>query len=429
MVSECRRRPRRVTARRRLRMCHGGRSPVPDAGEHVGEGPGEVGGLATGVQRSEDVVDDLGGLSGPRTARRTARRADPDLDVRAARDADLATPDLRDRLTATHVLADGHECWLGVPVVHVASGVAAAVEQQDRGRGAEAANPLADDRARVHRDLDDTAPACPADGRDVDALVKGPVGRWNHERHWPQREHPPTAARRSAPRRAAARRDVLVLVNPQPQRHRGEHTDNPAHGVQTRRGLKRCCGLLGVSAEHAVRCRLDPDRGQPPLQCLHVTPTVSLAQHPTEWRWRITDPSVLTDPRLEGRRRPGADHAGHGMQTGGGLKPCCRLPCVRPEHAVGGRPRPHRGQPPLQRLHIAPVVALTEHSAERGAGRRPRWRDQPRPGKAAYNHRGGREQHRGAPSLHPVAPCTSLIGESRQQACSRASWLHHHPRP
>ena len=298
-----------------------------------------------------------------------------------------------------------------MPVVDVPSGVTTAVKQQDRRVGAKAADPFADDRARVHRDLDSVAAARLADRADIDALVESPVGWRQHHRHRSDREHPSARAGRPTSNRAAASGDVLALVDPPSQRHCGDDTDNPAHGAQSRGGLERRCGLLGVRTEHAVRRRPDPDRGQPPLQCLHVAPVIPLTQHPAERRWRVTDPAVLTDPRLECRRGPGADNAGHGMQAGCGLKARCGLPRVRPEHPVGGRRSPNRGQPALQRLHVASMFALTEHSSERRAGRRPPRRDERRRSQPAHDHHRGREQHRGAPPVRPRAPCASSIGE------------------
>jgi hypothetical protein len=78
------------------------------------------------------------------------------------------------------VLPDRHERRFGVAVVDVPSGVTAAVEEQDRRVGAEAGDSLADDRARGHRDLNDAAPTCAADGRYVNALIERPVSGRNH---------------------------------------------------------------------------------------------------------------------------------------------------------------------------------------------------------------------------------------------------------
>ena len=331
--------------------------------------------------------------------------------MRATRDPDAPAPDLGDGLTATHVLPNRDECRLGVSVVDVPSGVGPAVKQQDRGVGAEAADPLADDRARIDGDLDGVAAAGLADRADVDALIEGP-GRWRqHDRHRPQREHPPAGAARSGPGRATTGRDMLALVDPPSQRHRGDDTDDPADRVQSRRGLERRCSLLGVRTEDAVRCRPDPDRGQPLLQRLHVPPAVPLAQDPTERRRRVANPAVLTDPGLECCCGLVADNAGDRMQAGRGLKPCGRLPRVRPEHAIGSRPRADRGQPSLQRLHVAPMVALTKDPPERRPRGCRRRQDQPRSRDAAQDDRDGDEQQHGAQPVCPGAPCASSIGE------------------
>jgi hypothetical protein len=204
---------------------------------------------------------------------------------------------------------------------------------------------------------------------------------------------------------------MLALVDPPSQRHRGHDTDHPADRVQSRRGLERRCRLLGARTEDAVRCRPDPDRGQPLLQRLHVPPAVPLAQHPTERRRGVTDPAVLTDPGLECCCGPVADNAGDRMQAGRGLKPRGRLPRVRPEHAIGSRPRADRGQPPLQRLHVAPTVALTKDPPERRPRGCPRRQDQPRSSDAAQDYRDGDEQQSGAQPVCPGAPCASSIGE------------------
>src|SRR5664280_1299022 len=95
--------------------------------------------------------------------------------MRSARDADAAATDLGDRLASGHVIADGDERRLGVPVVDVAPGVLAAVDLDHGGVGTEAVDALLDDRARGHGDLDDLGAAGVPDCADVDTVILGPV--------------------------------------------------------------------------------------------------------------------------------------------------------------------------------------------------------------------------------------------------------------
>ena len=115
-------------------------------------------------------------------ARRPAGVADPDLDVRRRGDADVAAADLGDRLAGGHVRADRHQRRRGMAVVDVAALVGPAGDLEDRRVGPEAVDPLLDDRAGGHRDLDHLRAAGGVDGADVDPLVERPVARRQHPR-------------------------------------------------------------------------------------------------------------------------------------------------------------------------------------------------------------------------------------------------------
>src|SRR5205807_8856148 len=90
-----------ATSNRSLASTSIARSRISIAGEVIRLVPARL-----VVQLDHDVVHLRGGLLPAWAARRAARVADPDLDVRRGRDPDLTAADVGDRLASGHVRAD-----------------------------------------------------------------------------------------------------------------------------------------------------------------------------------------------------------------------------------------------------------------------------------------------------------------------------------
>src|SRR6185312_16295537 len=107
-------------------------------------------------------------------ARRPARHAHADLQMRALRDAHRAAADLGELLPGLHGVTDMREDPAGVAVVDIAPGEHPAAHLEHRSRGPEAVDALLDDGAVADRDQDCGGAASVAGIGEVDTLVLAP---------------------------------------------------------------------------------------------------------------------------------------------------------------------------------------------------------------------------------------------------------------